>query len=535
MTGAIRGAGFGPPLRSPSSWVLVTVAMTVLVLSSATPGMAYFSRNGAGTTAAAVARVTAPRDVHATSAAGTSSVHLAWVDSVRPDGPVKGYYVQRLRNGAAAAACGTSPSVLVPDAVCDDSNVADGSYTYVVIAVFRSWNVASVESNLVSIAADHAAPSATLAFPADGGHYNAAAYTSGCNPIGMCGSVSDGTGVHAISVSVRAAGGSYWNGTTFGSATEVFNAATLGTLDATATTWNYALALPPDAAYTVRVQARDTVGNAQTGSASAATAAAAVDTIAPVLQSLQMFDTNANGKVDTVVVTFNEPIASTTAIAPWTLLNGPSNATLAGVAVAGSAVTLQLSEGAGAPDTAVGSFTVALSSATTPVRDLAGNAASFVTTAPVDRAGPVVVSIANQSGSVVHAAGKPEAGDTLDITFSEAVQLPATTTISVTLARSGGSLPVQLAVPGVTGSMDLGASDYFQAGSGSRSATFANSTLSRLAGNKTIRVTLGSASGDTLRASAGGPVTIVPASANRDLAGNAAAGSFTFGGVIALF
>ena len=55
----------------------------------------------------------------------------------------------------------------------------------------------------------------------------------------------------------------------------------------------------------------------------------------------------------------------------------PCGGTLASVAVAAPTVTLTITEGAGAADTSVGSFTVALAPDPTGIRDAAGNLASF--------------------------------------------------------------------------------------------------------------------------------------------------------------
>ena len=106
-----------------------------------------------------------------------------------------------------------------------------------------------------------------------------------------------------------------------------------------------------------------------------------------------MQDTNANGKVDRVVAGFSETLAAYTAgTAPWTLANIPSGGTLASVAVATTTATLTITEGAGAPDTAVGAFTIALTTNATGIRDTAGNQSSFAATAPTDSAKPVLVA-----------------------------------------------------------------------------------------------------------------------------------------------
>ena len=122
-------------------------------------------------------------------------------------------------------------------------------------------------------------------------------------------------------------------------------------------------------------------------------ATAPADLATPVLVSLVMQDTNANGKVDRAVAIFSEALAAyTAATAPWTLANAPSGGSLASVAVATSNATLTITEGAGAPDTAVGAFTIALTTNPTGIRDAAGNQSSFAATAPTDSAKPVLVA-----------------------------------------------------------------------------------------------------------------------------------------------
>ena len=117
---------------------------------------------------------------------------------------------------------------------------------------------------------------------------------------------------------------------------------------------------------------RDPAGNLSSFAATAPS-----DGIAPVRTAMVMQDVNGNGKVDQVSVTFSETLASSTDTAPWTLANVPSGGTLASVSTSGAVATLTLNEGAGAPDTSVGSFTVALAASATGIRDAAGNQSSF--------------------------------------------------------------------------------------------------------------------------------------------------------------
>ena len=80
-----------------------------------------------------------------------------------------------------------------------------------------------------------------------------------------------------------------------------------------------------------------------------------------------MRDNNTNGKVDRALATFSEPLAAYSAgTAPWTLANVPSGGSLSTRHGLRRTATLTITEGAGAPDTAVGAFTIALAATTPP-------------------------------------------------------------------------------------------------------------------------------------------------------------------------
>lgn len=147
------------------------------------------------------------------------------------------------------------------------------------------------------------------------------------------------------------------------------------------------------------------------------------DTAAPTKTAMDMRDTDGDGRVDQVVLTFNETLDTYTAgTAPWTLANVPSAGSLGSVSASGTTATLNITEGAGAKDTSVGSFTVALAGNASGIRDAAGNRASFTASAPTDDAAPVpvTVTLSNKSGGT---AGKLESGDFFTVTYSEAVSV----------------------------------------------------------------------------------------------------------------
>lgn len=165
-------------------------------------------------------------------------------------------------------------------------------------------------------------------------------------------------------------------------------------------------------------------------------AAAAISIVMPpVVQQVTMHDVDVDGRVDEVRAVFDEPLdPSGTGLAGWTLTNVPSGGTLASVSVSGNTATLSITEGAGAPTTAVGAFTVALTALPSGIRDLNGHAASFAAQAPLDRAAPAPVTMAMQDGN------NNGRVDRVAFTWSETLAAATTAATPWTLANvpSGG-------------------------------------------------------------------------------------------------
>jgi hypothetical protein len=417
------------------------------VLAGATAAWAYWTAAGSGAAAASTGTLGAPSGVSASTTAGSPTVQLAWTGSALSNGqPPTGYYATRIRtgDGSSTPACGTSPSALTAATGCNDQNVPDGTYHYVITAVYHTWTATSAPSNDVTVTGDTTGPAVTLTFPQDGATYGASGWSGGCPTTGLCGTASDPSGVAAVELSVRQrSSGHYWGGSSFDQASETF-------LPASGTTaWAFAFARPPDGPYTVHVRATDSRGNT-TAPGSYASATFTVDTAAPALSSLQLFDANGNGKVDQVKATFNEPLAASTATAPWTLTSVPSGGTLASVATAGSVATLTINEGAGAASTAVGNFTVALAASTTGVRDAAGNQSSFAATNPADKAAPALVTLQMLDGN---ANGKV---DRVTAAFSETLASYGAGNGPWTLSNvpSGGTLG-SVSVSGTTATLAI--------------------------------------------------------------------------------
>src|SRR6185312_4052419 len=138
---------------------------------------------------------------------------------------------------------------------------ADGSYTIRVRATDNATNVETPASRTFTYDATN--PSALFTFPASGGSYNTSGWNAGCGTNGFCGTYSDATsGVQKVEISIRQGAGNYWNGSSFGSGSEVWN-----TTGLSGGNWSYAFAttdFPADGSYTIRVKATDNASNGET-------------------------------------------------------------------------------------------------------------------------------------------------------------------------------------------------------------------------------------------------------------------------------
>jgi hypothetical protein len=146
---------------------------------------------------------------------------------------------------------------------------------------------------------------------------------------------------------------------------------------------------------------------------------------------------------------------------------------------------------------------------------------------------PVTVATSNAAGGT---AGLMQAGDTLTVTFSEALAaatVPAS--VAVTQLDDPATGADFLNIPGVTsGALDLGSLDYLLARN--KQATFASSAAA-LTSPTALRVTAaGPCSGDCMQLRAGqGVFVFAPAATITDLAANAAAGTFPTAATFRLF
>jgi hypothetical protein len=124
-------------------------------IAVATSAGAYFASHGSGAGSAQTATFNPPTSVIASFPVPTvRTVDVTWTAADEPDGiKIDGYYVQRYLGATPSPACGTSPTTLISTVSCADTDVASGTYTYTVTAVFRTWTATSAPSGPVTVPA----------------------------------------------------------------------------------------------------------------------------------------------------------------------------------------------------------------------------------------------------------------------------------------------------------------------------------------------------------------------------------------------
>ncbi len=444
-----------------------TAVLTIAILGALGGGAsAYFTATGTGTAAALVGTLDAPSNVTATAASGGATV--TWDAPSAQTAPPR-YSLLRNTSGATPApVCDTTTSTS-----CTDPGLPDGTYTYTVVAEYRSFS-AGADSNAVTVRDDSTAPAVTLTPPANAPPATTTIGGAAGNPAGdpstMPVKIHDGTGT---------------------AGTGTVDTGTAGTGTAVIADQTPSL----------------------TGDRTGPAAAAPSDLAKPALRTLQMFDSDANGKIDEVKATFSETLEASNATAPWTLTNVPSGGSLGAVSTSGTGATLSINEGDGGADTSVGSFKVALAASPRAIRDSDGDQAGFVATTPSDLAGPVLMTATSDSGTTTNLM---QAGDTLALTFSEALD-PSSVPASPDVTESRSSSAGTLTIPGLISPTPIGFEYLDDSGDSATSSTTAALT------GQTVTATLGTLTTNGAAAAGSGGASVFPAASLKDPAGNAAA------------
>jgi hypothetical protein len=303
--------------------LLLSIVISTIAMAPA-PAFAFFHASASATASAKMAALAAPENVRAEVASGATTVHVTWSPASPPPGAVlDGYRVSRIENGSTANACATAPTKFLGATTnaCDDVNVADGTYTYQVIAVFRSWTRTSAAGAPVHVERDVTAPSADITFPVDDHTYGAGQFGTGCATAGFCGTASDANGVASVDIAYLDGTGRNWDGHNFVGGPEILFRATLATPGAATTSWAFPIAAPADGTYFVKVRATDVFGNALPSGWYAAKASMHLDTTAPTVTKILFTNGGTNGRADqndTIAVTFSEAVSVASICSTWT-------------------------------------------------------------------------------------------------------------------------------------------------------------------------------------------------------------------------
>ncbi|MEW6027611.1 MAG: hypothetical protein AB1599_10015, partial [Planctomycetota bacterium] len=150
----------------------------------------------------------------------------------------------------------------------------------------------------------------------------------------------------------------------------------------------------------------------------------ATDTAVPVFMYATMLDANSNGYVDAIQVQFSETIQNPGVDTPnWSVSGVPSGGSMNSVFKdTASTMRIDLTEGAGARDTAVGSLQFSYNNSASSIKDPSNNLASSIPlTTPDDGAPPIIIT------ATTGEATGTENGyiDTSTITYSENVTVSA--------------------------------------------------------------------------------------------------------------
>lgn len=144
---------------------IVLFALGLLVLLGGVgTALATWSASGSGTGTASVGTLSAPASVAISGAYSTVTVN--WTAATPPTGTLSGYVVLRHQGATTTNACGTNlaTATYIPAGTtnCSDPSVPNGSYTYTVVVVWRSWTAESPSSNVISVNGDPTFPSQTV-------------------------------------------------------------------------------------------------------------------------------------------------------------------------------------------------------------------------------------------------------------------------------------------------------------------------------------------------------------------------------------
>ena len=115
---------------------MLLAIFAMVATAAATPALAYWSATGSGSATATTGALNPPTGV-TVPAAAAPDVRVDWTAGIGGVLP-EGYIVTRNNGSTTVPACGSSAASLGLATTCSDVAVLDGTYTYVVTAVFAA-------------------------------------------------------------------------------------------------------------------------------------------------------------------------------------------------------------------------------------------------------------------------------------------------------------------------------------------------------------------------------------------------------------
>jgi hypothetical protein len=486
--------------------LLVIVATAVSTVAFAGAGWALWTTTGTGI-ASAAARTLATPVISTPITATGNTVSLNWTAVAPPGGADSvSYYVLR-DNAAASTACGSSASPITGSS-CNDTGVPNGLHSYTVMANFQSWKATSAPAS-VTVNGDTTPPTVTItkvnlavvAFP----------FSTNANITSIAGSCGTATGdIATVTVAI-----STQNGT--------------AACNAGAWSWPLVTTISAPGSYTATATQVDAAGNTGTSGSQTITIDKTAPTVTINQAAAQADPTNAAPINYTVV--FSESVTGfTNADVTLTGTAGGSKA----IAISGGPTTYNV-----AVSGATGNGTVIATVPVNAAQDTAlnNNSASTSTdnSVTLDTTAPAASSVSTTNKTPSGSAGKPEAGDTVTLTYSEAMNpgsmlsgwngSSTNVVVRITDGNATNSLNDKLTVwdASNTNQVALGTIDLASRNYVTGDVSFSASTIT-LSGAGALTITLGTVSDITKIGTDSGNTKLswAPSSAATDLAGNAA-------------
>ncbi len=490
-------------MRRLSGWLFA-----VILAAAVMPGAAFASWSGGGVVSGQVQAATMPSGSAPAASASGHSVTVSWSAGKLSGQNVTGYTVKRFTAGGAAQTVGSGCSGTITALSCTESSVPAGTWTYTVTPLLYSW-----------LGSESAASSA-LTIQAPGLSITSATSVTSL-PSTMTASLTGYAAGETVSFKLDSATGTTLTGTLSPASIPAAGSATASiTLPAGTAQGSHTI-------YAVGNQG-DTANATLTVNRPVVSSAAITKSAGGVSGAIKQGGTyyvyanvTGSGTPPAGLGTVTADVSAVTA--------GQSAAAL----TSGSyTVDGQSYNYRSAQLTAKSSLSAGTDAFTVKLTDSAGTATTTSYSVTVDNTAPRAsnVQTANGSGGT---AGKPEQGDTVTFTFSEAIDPDSvlsswdgsSQSVIVAILDGGTSNDDQLVVLNAStlaelplGSIDLGRKDYV-----SRTTAFgAPGTASTMVlSASTVTVTLGTPSATAGTATGTGTLTWTPSSGVTDRAGNA--------------